>query len=159
MSKKKSGKVLRLAKTRMDELASLERRGRLQPQAVVDFAENPRALLHKSFTWDDTKAARLYRLEQARDIIQAYVVTIEGPRGPLNIRAFHSLPSDRQHGGGYRRIDDILKDKALLHELIASAMADLARVRERYEMLAALSPVWRAMHGVAKRHKVARKAA
>ena len=35
-------------------------------EQVLDLAENPRTELHKCFQWDDEKAARSWRLEQAR---------------------------------------------------------------------------------------------
>lgn len=80
-----------------------------------------------------------------------YVMVVQSPKGPVKIRAFQSLPSDRMAGGGYRKTTDILQDDALVAELVNSAMKDLATVRQRYEAVSALSPVWEAADEVAKR--------
>lgn len=39
-------------------------------EVVVKDATNPRSLLHKYFLWDNTKAAHLYRLVSARQLIR-----------------------------------------------------------------------------------------
>lgn len=137
-------------KTKWEELTHLADRGLLKPEAVVDFAQDENTHLHKCFEWNDSKAANRYRLNQARQQISMYVMVVESPKGPVKIRAFQSLPSDRQSGGGYRKTTDILQDDALVAELVNSAMKDLATVRSRYEAVQALSPVWEAADRVSR---------
>ena len=144
-------------KTKWDELSHLAESGLLKPEKVVEFAKNENTHLHGCFEWNDSKAANRYRLQQARQQISMYVMVIQSPKGPVNVRAFQSLPSDRLSGGGYRKTADILQDQELLAELVSSAMKDLATVRERYEAVTALSPIWRAADQVAA--EVLRKAA
>jgi hypothetical protein len=138
-------------KTKWEELSHLAEQGMLKPENVVKFAENEATHLHKCFEWNDSKAANRYRLNQARQQISMYVTVVESPKGPVKIRAFQSLPSDRQSGGGYRKTTDIMQDDALVAELVGSAMKDLATVRQRYEAVQALSPVWEAADQVATR--------
>lgn len=138
-------------KTKWEELSHLAERGLLKPEKVVEFAEDDETHLHKCFEWDNSKAAERYRLNQARQQISMYVMVVQSPKGPVKIRAFQSLPSDRISGGGYRKTTDILQDDALVAELVNSAMKDLATVRQRYEAVSALSPVWEAAEEVAKR--------
>lgn len=147
--------------SKREELAHLEANGKLKPGDVVAYATNPKTHLHKCFEWDDSAAAAKYRLDQARTQIRMYVMVVEGPKAPIEMRQYVSLPSDRKRGGGYRKVADVLKNKALLAELIDSAMKDLAVVRARYEAVQALKPVWAAAERVATKSGVAklRKAA
>lgn len=135
--------------TKWEELAHLADKGMLKPGKVIEYAKDETTHLHKCFEWDDSKAAEKYRLDQARKQISMYVMVIESPKGPVQIRAFQSLPSDRTSGGGYRKTTDILQDQELVAELVTSAMKDLAIVRSRYEAVSALAPVWEAADAVA----------
>lgn len=135
-----------------DELGHLADRGLLKAEEVVAFAKNKRTHLHGCFEWHDGRAAQKYRVQQARAQISMYVMVVESPKGPVKVRALHSLPNDRRNGGGYRRTTEILKDDALVAELVASAMKDLAEVRARYEVVHALAPVWDAADRVARIH-------
>lgn len=146
-------------KTKWEELTHLADQGLLKPEAVVQFAQNENTHLHKCFEWNDSKAANRYRLNQARQQISMYVMVVQSPKGPVKIRAFQSLPSDRMAGGGYRKTTDILQDDALVAELVGSAMKDLATVRQRYEAVSALQPVWDAAERVAERVRPLKKAA
>jgi hypothetical protein len=58
--------------------------GKLDPETVVAAAENVKSPLHHLFTWDDSEAARQWRLEQARSIIR--LVRIEVKIQDRNIR-------------------------------------------------------------------------
>lgn len=146
-------------KTKWEELSHLAQQGMLKPEKVVEYAQSENTHLHKCFEWNDSKAANRYRLNQARQQISMYIMVVESPKGPVKIRAFQSLPSDRLAGGGYRKTTDILKDDALVAELVGSAMKDLATVRQRYEAVQALKPVWDAADEVAQRVRPLKKAA
>lgn len=50
--------------------------GTFVPQDVVDAAAPPRSPLHAFFEWDDTEAAREYRLHQARVLVRAVEVRV-----------------------------------------------------------------------------------
>jgi hypothetical protein len=47
-----------------EELAKLKKRGKLSPSDVVEFARDEKTALHSCFEWDDSVAAREYRLHQ-----------------------------------------------------------------------------------------------
>lgn len=56
-------------------LVEIERRdGLLTADAVVDDATDPSSPLHEAFDWDDRTAARAYRVQQARVMIQSISV-------------------------------------------------------------------------------------
>ena len=84
--------------------------GMLKPEDVVAFATDPNTALHSHFEWDDTEAAREYRLVQARTVIRL-IVTVIG-EDPVPMRTYVSLPSDRVVGGGYRALQDVVNDES-----------------------------------------------
>lgn len=118
--------------------------GLLRPEDVVEFASDPETALHGEFTWDDTEAAREYRLEQARRVIRVVVEII--PQSAEPIRAFVSLVPDRRNrGGGYRPMPDVLENADWREQLLAQALRELQSWRAKYEQLRALAPVFEAM--------------
>lgn len=48
----------------------------LEPEDVLQVAGNPSSTLHSYFTWDDTEAATLYRLEEARHVVKKYKIRL-----------------------------------------------------------------------------------
>jgi len=134
----------------MAELETIRRKhgGVLYPRDVVAFARNPKTALHAKFDWNDTEAAKKWRLEQARQVIRLHVTVISQKSGP--VRAFVSLTSDRQIGGGYRALVDVLDNAQQMDRLVADALAELDVIRLRYQKLRALGPIWDAMSKVAR---------
>ncbi len=67
-----------LTKAQFDTiLKKLKKDGQLTASGILKMAENKRSPLHSMFEWDDTKAAREYRLYQARRIIKRANVRFE----------------------------------------------------------------------------------
>lgn len=118
----------------------------LTAEEVVAWAsKHPKSKLHKQFEWDDGKAAQEYRLWQARRVIAIGLVYPDGTR------KFYSLSVDRSNvGGGFRDVGDILKSKDLHDVLLADALREFDRIRQRYEVLKTLKPVWSAVERVRK---------
>lgn len=131
-----------------DELAFIAKQsgGILYPAKVVEFAKDETTALHSRFTWDDTEAARRYRLVQAGEIIRVNVMVISKEAPP--VRAFVSLSTDRKAGGGYRALVDVLSDDAMMQRLLDDAMAELEALKKKYEQLAALRPIWAALGSI-----------
>lgn len=117
--------------------------GLLKPEDVVEFAKDPKTALHSKFEWDDTEAAREYRLVQARTIIQLSVTIISETVDP--IRLYVSLPSDRVTGGGYRSIHEVVNDESRRQEMLRDALERLQAMKRKYAQLQALLPVWNAI--------------
>lgn len=126
-------------------------RGLLVPDEVVAFARNENTALHSLFQWDDTEAARQYRLIQARGIIRVAVKIHEETKEAVHV--YVSLPRDRADGGGYRALVDVLSDDELRDELLATAKAELASFSKKYETLrkvAEMAPIFDAIDQVEK---------
>src|SRR5688500_16292159 len=83
---------------RAQELDALYKRdGELEPERVLEWAEkHPSSALHASFQWDDTEAAKQYRLWQARQLITEVVVVYEDRP---SVQKYVSIVSERGERG------------------------------------------------------------
>lgn len=110
--------------------------GVIVPDDIVAWAQaHPESALHSQFEWDDTEAAKAYRLHQARRVIAVYVVADDGNRRLV------SLSIDRKHGG-YRSVEDVIANDDLRRVLVKDALAELKRVRAKYEHVKELAAVY-----------------
>ena len=137
--------------------------GLLSPEAVVDAAQDDTSPLHDCFEWDDTDAARLYRIEQARRLIrvQVEVIPAHGSTKAIEVQAFTSLPSDRPaswcggygkagSSGGYRLTKVVMSNDTHRKELLDEAKADASRFAAKYRNLVEAADAVRAMRRLAK---------
>jgi hypothetical protein len=121
------------------------------PATIVDHAANPRSPAHGLFNWDDSTAAREYRLVQARVILGSFVieteVTTKG-REPRNIEVpFVS----RSAPGLYEITTRAMRSPDKRDFILRSALAELKRFRSRYANLSELALVFAAMDEVETR--------
>ncbi len=127
-----------------------EHNGVLSPAAVVEYARPKSSPLHSRFTWDNTEAARLYRLVEARSLISVVIRYIDDGVDRVPVRVFVSLSKDREKKGGYRHIVDVVKDSDMRAMLISDAKEDMRRFEERYANIKELVDVIRAMRNARK---------
>lgn len=114
-------------------------------EQVVAHAEDEDSPLHKYFQWDDTEAARQYRLFQARQLITVAVIMLPGKKRPSS--AWVSLRYDRQQPeGGYRLLVDVLSNADQREMLIREALEDLRTWELKYKRLVELLPIFDAIH-------------
>ena len=108
--------------------------GVLKVEDVIAEASNADSILHKHFEWDNTKAAENYRREQARYLIQRCKITlVEGE--PVSVRAFVSLPTDRESGGGYRLTSEVISNESQKGELLRDIQLTIARWSQKLHLL------------------------
>jgi hypothetical protein len=118
--------------------------GVLTPDQVLAAASRTNSPLHGHFTWDDTEAARAWRLHQARQLIASVKVQMVGPTGSQEpIRAWVSVQAD--DGRAYRALDAILAEPTARADLLAAGRRELERVRRQYGQLEELAGVWAAL--------------
>jgi hypothetical protein len=79
MGKVRRGKAVNTRKgtrmsmrSKLEAIKSLERRGRVDPDDLIEAARDPEHPCHNDFTWDTEAAAREYQREQARAIIRRF---------------------------------------------------------------------------------------
>lgn len=134
----------------LEQIRRRNTKGLLVPRSVVNSARSPDSPLHRYFEWDDGKAADLWRIEQARELIVR--VTIEHESSDKPVQAYVSLPSTRtKKGGGYHHMHDVLSSAELRAEMITSAMHDMENFEERYKRLKELAPVRNVMRTTRKK--------
>ena len=122
--------------------------GVLMPPQVWQWAQaNPDSELHGEFEWDEHEAAKQAWTQRARDLIRVHVryEEVSQVAEKVGVREWVSLPSDRQHGGGYRSMDDVLTNADLMAEMLTDCLRELERLQRKYGHLEALRDVWDAI--------------
>lgn len=125
-----------------EKLMKEDPQGLLRPDALVQAAESPDHPLHSRFVWDDSEAARLYRIQQAREIIRSF--TIRVPETKVRVRALTSLDIDRVTGG-YRWTLEVVERPDLREEMIRTALHELKNIENKYRHLEELSSIWQSI--------------
>ena len=111
--------------------------GVIKVEAAHSWAQNHQAsALYKALEWDDQKAGYEFRLIQIRRLVAIHLVDVEEHREVL------SLSIDRPTGGGYRKVPDIMSDAVLREVCLRDALAELERIKLKYEWLNELAGVW-----------------
>jgi hypothetical protein len=138
-----------------DELINLQKEhdGLLQVETIVEWAEqHPDSELYKSLEWDNEKAGHDWRCHQVRRLIAVHVISVD------RVREMVSLSIDRHHdGGGYRWIATVMATSNMRQVLLQDALAELERVRKKYESLTELAQVWMQAEKVKQKHSVNKK--
>lgn len=131
-----------------------ENGGLLQPEIVVSKAKSPGSPLHDCFEWSDTKAAKEYRIWQARQLIRVSIEMIDGSSEPMNV--FVSLKSDRRKdGGGYRVMTEVLSHAERRAQMLEEALEELNGFRAKYHHLKELAAVFASLRQVKTKKKAA----
>ena len=116
-----------------------DRHGRLTPAIVVEEASDPDHPVHRRFEWDDSEAARKYRLSQAGSLIRSVTVVVEKPghSEPIEVRAFIS-ETDMGRGreespdtGAYLPVEEVIDNDVLRSAWFRSLERDWQRLRRR----------------------------
>lgn len=162
-------------KTPAHEAAALfaalrDRDGELTRTAIVDAARPLDAPMHPDFEWQDDVAAEAYRQLQASHMIRSLVVVEVAEDGvERERREYVSLavlqgaseePLNGDVEGRYVTIEDVMADPAKRAAYVASVLAELERIRRKYEDVAELASVFVAIdRASAKRAKDSARAA
>lgn len=111
-----------------------KRGGMLLVDDVLSEAKSVDSPLHKHFEWDDSVAAEAHRRYQARALIQKCHITLVESE-PTKVRAFVSLQSDRDTGGGYRLTTTVMSDDEMREELMHDMQLTIARWTKQMHLL------------------------
>lgn len=113
---------------------ALHNNGVLKVEDVLAEARDEGSILHKHFEWDDSEAAEQYRKQQARSLIQRCKISLV-ETDLVKVRAFVSLPTDRENGGGYRLTSEVLSDEFMKEELLHDIRLTIARWTTKLHLL------------------------
>lgn len=132
--------------------------GGLRPNDIVRAAEPEDSPLHRFFEWDDSEAARSYRLHQARNLARSWRIEIVRENLPTRVFPVSGLvsirvTSDTESGGErrYVQFSDAEQNPEYLAQLVQDAWRRLRYWRNLYEQyssfpqFASLRPVFDAM--------------
>ena len=132
-----------------NELETIRKRENdIKPEAVVEKARSKRSEMHKNFTWDDTEAANLHRITQARTLIRSIeVVYEEAPKVQARMYAITTAPAqeDEKPRMVYQTTKELLEDPLARDELLSRAIREALSYRKKYHGLSELAKVFQAM--------------
>lgn len=100
-------------------------------ESALEFAEDPATELHKCATWDDAKAAHLYRLSEMRTVIRSIVTVEESEDEPIEYRAFEYVVVESGNEKPTRRFAEtrkVLADPDDRKRVLAEIRADIAEL-------------------------------
>jgi hypothetical protein len=117
--------------------------GRLTPELVVAEASPRNSPLHEAFEWNDAKAGKKWRLEQASHMIRSIEVVRVTPEQNKPIRAFVSVLRDEDRS--YTSTAHALSDPELRSQVVQQAWRDLEAWRQRHAELIEFAAIFTAM--------------
>ena len=128
------------------ELMRLKRRaGLLTSEVIVEAARPKTSPLHDYFEWDDTRAARAFRMEQAARLIRTVCVHVSGGGGGESIvHVFHNVESRTASGGNvshYITVQDMRDSPPMRAYVVAQALAHLRSWTAEYESVKGLGRI------------------
>lgn len=126
-----------------DELERIRvhQNGRLESEDVLREASEPSSPLHSAFEWDDGKAAKAHRLEQAHYLIRSIEVVMVGDNEEASsIRAFVSV--ERDNDRSFTSTAHALADDELRQQVIGQAWRELEAWRRRHAELIEFAKVF-----------------
>jgi hypothetical protein len=108
-------------------LEKLRKKNRLTPEHVLEDAANPLSPLHPYFEWDDSAAAKEYRLIQARQLIRSVVVSFDGQP---TINSYVHIAAEEENY--YERTDVAMVQVDTREYVLRRAHRELMAWQERY---------------------------
>lgn len=129
------------AQTAGEVCRQLEETVGLTAKNLLDASRPPDAPLHKEFEWDDSKAAEMYREDQARTIIRHLVIKDYQKPSYAPIRAFFRV----QDAKSYESTEVLLRTEDKHQALLQTALKELNAFRMKYAALEELCDVFKAI--------------
>lgn len=117
-----------LAAELFDQLAE---ENRLNAESVVEASKPEDAILHGEFEWDDTTAATEWRKHQARNIINALVISEESPEVQPVRYAFQI----EENTSNYTPLAVIMQSADSIEALKRKALSELSAFKMKYSTI------------------------
>ena len=105
---------------------------------IVDLARNENTELHKCFTWDDSKAAELWRLKEARTIVASLKVTVW--KTETEKKTFRLIQHDAVEQS-YKPVILTTRNETEYERLLNEAKEEMQSFKKRYESIIELEAV------------------
>lgn len=115
--------------------------GYTTPEEVLEDAKNPESPLHGHFTWDESKAARKWNIDEARHLIRCYEVhIIEADRKPIIVNPANVVIRNQPTRSNYVSASYAMSDDTHRKDVIDDALRRLSGAQLRLSGLQGLSP-------------------
>lgn len=129
----------------LDAIRKLEVNGTITPDAVVIAASDENSVLHEYFDWDDSVAAKKWRIEQARVLIRKVQVIYTIDHQTITSVAYVRDPNADSKEQGYVSIEKIRSDsesaEAAVAEEFCRASYHLTRAENIASVLSCLQDI------------------
>ncbi len=119
------------------------------PEMLVKKAKAKRSIIHDYFEWNDTAAAKRYRIIQARDLLQSIEVVIEHDnKGPVKVRAFCNVVEDDKRV--YTTVQRAKEDPELWNQVKEQALEEIKNWRRIYKHIKEFEVIFEAIEKITK---------
>lgn len=129
------------------EMERIEKRdGQVTSRSLLEAGRPEESALHSLFEWDDGKAAELYRLKQATDVItHIHIVIEENPKEPY--RAYVNIQeSDGQiEKGRFINVRTAMENEETRRVVLMAALNEMNRFVSKYSKYKELAGVFEAI--------------
>lgn len=132
---KPTNELKRIARETLQTMAK-RNGGKITPAAVVEAARAKNSPLHRYFEWDNTKAAQLYREDQARALIRSVKVQITTETKRVVAVGYVRDPLCESTDQGYVSVQSILSDEDAKREVLIAEFERAAAAIKRAKALA-----------------------
>ena len=134
MAKKTKAKKVKLDVT--SELLNIQsKHGILTAEGVLKEAKKKRHPLHSHFDWEDTTAAKRWRLHQANMLISQATVTLT-KHEPKTVHAFVSIKTEE--GRQFVHTIDAINNKQFLFQIFSQLHSRIKAIEEQLDSLGLL---------------------
>ena len=142
----------KLNQERINEILRVEQQKGLTAEALLEEASKKSSPLHDLFEWDNSEAGHLYRLQQARVVINEVKVIIENKEYYAFENVQVSVPNAIGNNSAnideppitqrvYKPIVEILNNEDLRKQIISSALRQHEYWERQNEKYSELSPI------------------
>ena len=126
----------------------IERDGGVTPEGLLKEAESADSPLHDCFEWNDTVAARMWRLEQASYVLRSIEVVIEKAEDaePVKVRMFHSVEQDEKRF--YTTLTNARNEPELWEQVKQRALEEIQSWQRTYRHITEFEIIFEAIEKV-----------
>ena len=108
--------------------------GEFTPEQVLEEAGSKKSPIHRFFQWNNTKAARQFRLQQARHLVNHLLIVITIDNEEVGTKAFHSIEVELGDATEkeYSSFEVVINDPDRKNQIIERALAEVEAWTERW---------------------------
>ena len=105
----------------------MDENSKITAELWVEYASDEESPVHNTLTWDDSKAAHLYRLAEARNLIRAVMVE----RNDVPEQMFVHVDSDR----GYQSVSTVVQNADMYSLALIALRSQMADTKNAVDTL------------------------